>query len=163
LDSAVDRFGGWVQYGDTKAGAVLVVLGLGLTDLLDNARTLIRAHQLPSGWGTLATVCFAIAIAAAATAVITLGATVFPRAPRSKPANWTLLYYRDVAARGAATYASDVTTATLATLNDHRAREAYGLAKIAQTKAVITRYAYLSAGLFLLSWPAARIAFTLAT
>lgn len=77
FDSLVDRFGGWVQYGDTKAGAVLVVFGLGLADLLGVAHDLINAHRLQSDWGWVATGAFWGTLAAAALAVAFLGAAVF--------------------------------------------------------------------------------------
>jgi hypothetical protein len=163
FDSAVERFGGWVQYGDTKAGAVLVVLGLGLADLVDAAPDLIHAHRLASSWGDVATGTFVSALAAAALAAVFLGAGVFPHAPAHDPSNDSLLYFRDVAFRTAGEYEREVVNMTLAELNHHRAVEAHGLAIIAGKKANRTRWAFLFAGLFLFFWPLARVALGLAT
>ena len=165
FDSLVDRFGGWVQYGDTKAGAVLVVFGLGLADLLGVAHDLINAHRLQSDWGWVATGAFWGTLAAAALAVAFLGAAVFPNAPRHSPdpTKDSLLYYRDVVSRGTAQeFEREVLGLTLAQLNSHRAVEAFGLARIAAKKASCTRCAYVFAGLFLVLWPTARVALALA-
>ena len=113
LDKAVDSFGGWVQYGDTKAGAVLVVLGLGLSNLVDNAHDLIDA----SGEALFATGLFAASLASAFLAVCFLAGVTFPFAP--DPRRWrkqketgeetSLLYVRKVATLGSgAGFANDV-------------------------------------------------------
>lgn len=158
FDGVIERFGGWVQYGDTKAGAVLVVLGLGLSDLVGAAPELINTH----GWGTFATVAFAGALAAAALAVFFLGRGVFPFAPHHRDADDSLFYYRDVAWRKDANeYEHEVIGMKLDDLNRHRAVEAYGLAKIAEEKAKRTGWALVFAGLFVFLWPAARVALAL--
>src|SRR5258708_4517580 len=51
---AADRFGEWVKYGDTNAGAVFVLLGLGLSNLRDTADALIAARRDPSDSGLAA-------------------------------------------------------------------------------------------------------------
>jgi len=158
FESVVDRFGGWVQYGDTKAGAVLVLLGLGLSDLVGAAHDLVNTR----GWGLIATAAFAGALGAAAFAVFFLARCVFPFAPAHQPLNESLLYYRDVAARPDATaYEREVVGMTLEELNHHRAVEAYGLAKIAEMKAHRNVLALTFAGMFVFLWPAARVALAL--
>jgi len=93
-DSA-QRSADWVRYGDTKAGVVVVALGVGLVNLLDNAEGLIDAHKQahPSWVGWVATVCFYLALVAAGVGVLWMAKALFPAlgAPDS------LYYFRTVA------------------------------------------------------------------
>src|SRR5258707_939313 len=78
-DSA-QRSADWVRYGDTKAGVVVIALGVGLVNLLDNAEGLIDAHKQahPSWVGWVATVCFYLALAAAGVGVLWMAKALFP-------------------------------------------------------------------------------------
>ena len=85
FQDAIDRFGAWLQFGDAKLGAVLVLLGFGLSDLLTSSNTLIHAHSSACGWGTVATIAYWAAIVAAAIAVVFYGWTIYPALRAENP------------------------------------------------------------------------------
>src|SRR5206468_1599251 len=80
---------------DAKAGAVMVFLGLGLTDLLSDANTLIHAHRV-STYGAVASVAFWVAIGAALLVVGLVAVAVFPFTGSSGD---SLIFFKDVAAQ----------------------------------------------------------------
>jgi hypothetical protein len=103
-EKSVDRFTSWVQYEDAKAGAVLVLLGLGLTDVLGNAGRLINAYHAPpphdSSWGWVASIAFWAAIVTAGCAVGAIAIAVWPytgRRRRCHPFGSSLFYFNAVA------------------------------------------------------------------
>ena len=177
---------GWVQYGDTKVGFVLVVLGLGLANLADASGSLIDSDT-SSRWGLVARGSYWLALTSAALAVFYLGATVLPYAPRPDgdgkqrlpwPRAGSLwfrfgqgdkvnykespYYFRDVASRESA----DVFHKVVSTLSSERlirdeAFEVYGLAKIAEMKVACTKWALLYSACFLLLWLIAKAALAL--
>ena len=95
FEKSVDRFSSWVQFEDAKAGAVLVLLGLGLTDVLGNADALIHAHEKSSS-GVIASFAFWLSIVAAAAAVGVVAYAVFPFTRSSH--GRSIFYFKDVAA-----------------------------------------------------------------
>src|SRR5262249_43651161 len=56
LYRAVDNFTQSVQFGDAKAGGVVLILSIGILDLLRNLRQFLDARDVSAGWGWLATV-----------------------------------------------------------------------------------------------------------
>lgn len=58
---ALERFSDWIRFADAKAGVVLVVLGLALSDLLKRAGAFVDAGLAASAWGEVATVAFWVA------------------------------------------------------------------------------------------------------
>jgi hypothetical protein len=160
LERTVDRFGGWVQFADAKAGAVLVLLGLGLADLLDHAGRLAHAHVLRSDWGDAATALFWIALALAAVVVAEASRALFPRV---KAKTHSVYFFGSVAnyPSGSA-FATAVTDLPPAAVAEQMAEQAWELARIATRKFERLRMAYWFALAFLAAWALARCAMALA-
>jgi hypothetical protein len=160
LKWTVERFASWVQFGDAKAGAVLLLLGLGLTDLLGKAGRLEHAHRLKSDWGDVATGSFILALALAAVVVLKGSRALFPRLKATTP---SIFYFGSASeyASGPA-YKADVVSLSRDAQTTHLAEQAWELARIAHQKFHRTRHAYWFAVAFLAAWSAARIAEALA-
>jgi hypothetical protein len=158
--NAVAVFSAWVHYGELKLSAALIVLGIGMTDLVNNSGALMDGHDLPSILGPIATVAFMGAIVAAVGIVATVGLALFrvfpPHPSRS------VVFYRDVASMSVEDYEATVSGMTATQLNHHHAIEAHELATIATKKLRWTYAAMAFAGVFLVLWVTARLALTAA-
>src|SRR5690554_5432834 len=97
---SLDRFSDWARFADAKAGAVIVVLGLALSDLLQRAGPLSAAGLSGSRWGVVATVGFWVACVLATATTISVIAALFPKAT---PGEESLAYFGDVARAPTAT------------------------------------------------------------
>jgi hypothetical protein len=160
LERTVERFGGWVQFADAKAGAVLVLLGLGLADLLDHASGLAHAHKLRSDWGNLATALFWLALVCAATVVLEASRALFPRV---KARTHSVFFFGSVAEYDSgASYAGVATALTPTEVAVQMADQAWELARIATVKFSRLRTAYWFALAFLTAWALARCSLALA-
>ena len=174
-ETSIDRFTSWVQYEDAKAGAVLVLLGLGLTDVLGNADTLINAYHAPaphhSGWGWVATVAFWAAIVAAVCTVAVIATAVWPyTGPGRRPrVGNSLFYFNDVAtnyryrdptekAKMLAEYRERVRDTPDEELEKDMSQQAFILAHIAAKKVRLVKLGFWSVTGFLIAWAVARIA-----
>jgi hypothetical protein len=168
-EKSVDRFSSWVQFEDAKAGAVLVLLGLGLTDILGNADALIHAHE-KSSLGGIASFAFWLAIAAAAAAVGVVAYAVFPFTRSSQGSS--IFYFKDVATNfpykakreaekreQLAAYVNEVSVArSEEELEWDMADQALTLAGIAAKKVRFVFWGFWSVAVFLIAWGVARIA-----
>lgn len=154
--AALDRFSDWIRFADAKAGAVIVVLGLALSDLLKRAGAFADAGHAESAWGEVATVAFWVAGALAVATTVLVILTLFPKAT---PGEESLAYFGDVAKAGtAAAYRQTLHALTEHQLADHIAAQAWDLSRIAKAKFVRLRYAYALALGFLVAWAVARLA-----
>lgn len=161
VTEALDRFSDWVRFADAKAGAVIVVLGLALSDLLKRAGAFAEAGHGASNWGEVATITFWIAGALAVATTVAVIATLFPKAT---PGEESLAYFGDVAtAESAAAYRQTLHALSANQLGDHIAAQAWDLSRIAKAKFVRIRYAYAFALGFLVAWAVARLALAWST
>jgi Family of unknown function (DUF5706) len=168
-EKSVDRFSSWVQFEDAKAGAVLVLPGLGLTDILGNADALIHAHE-KSSLDVIASFAFWLSIAAAAAAVGVVAYAVFPFTRSSHGSS--IFYFEDVATNfpyigksdaekgeQLAAYVNEVSVARgEEALERDMADQALTLAGIAAKKVRYVSLGFWSVAVFLIAWGVARIA-----
>ena len=162
-DQSLDRFAGWIQHQDSKAGLALVVLGIALSDLLDHANELADAHRLASTWGLLATVAFWVALGAGAATVLFAWLTVFPRlTPRKESPESVYFFGRVAQYESPDKYVAAVSDLDDEKLRKHLAYQVWELADHANRKAEWVRWAYVAVGLFLVCWGVARVALSLA-
>jgi hypothetical protein len=160
LERSVDRFGGWVQFGDAKAGGVLVLLGLGLADLVDHAARLLHAHKLRSEWGVVASALFWIALALAVIVVVEASRALFPRV---KAKTHSVFFFGSVAEyESGAAYAAVATGLSPAQVAEQMAEQAWELSRIASQKFSRVRSAYGFVLAFLVAWALSRLVLTLA-
>jgi Family of unknown function (DUF5706) len=148
--ASVDRFGQWLQFEDAKAGVVLVILGIALSDLLGKAGALIHAHKSHSGWGGVASVSFWVAVLSAA-AVLAL--VIFALTPRIRARRPSVYFFGTVGTYGDPTeYESAVAALDDTALAHQMASQAWQLGAIAQLKARIVGWAFWFVAIFLVAW-----------
>lgn len=158
---ALERFSDWIRFADAKAGVVLVVLGLALSDLLKRAGAFVDAGLAASAWGEVATVAFWVAGGLAVATTVLVIMTLFPKAA---PSEESLAYFGDVAKAGsAAAYRQTLHALSEGQLADHIAAQAWDLSRIAKVKFARIRYAYGFALGFLVAWAVARLALAWST
>jgi hypothetical protein len=153
LSEALTRFQQWIQFADAKAGAVLVILGLGVASLIDKAGNLSDAYRLPSQWGDLATLLFWAACAAAAATVVCVSIALFPRV---KPGEPSLAYFGHVATMSSKKFETEIGKLGQDELNHHLALQAWELARVAYTKYRWLKPSYWLVVLFLVLYVMAR-------
>jgi hypothetical protein len=183
LDRALDAAGQWARFADPKALGVLVILGLGLSDLLSHARATLSSSDVPgdgcdviisvSGQGcdqTGAVVAFLLAGLFAIATVLFVTGALFPRLrlPRRRSggpsAKKSLFYFEDVAGfESPAEYEREIRKATADDLESDIAAQVFAVATVASLKHRYTLRAYGSVLGFLASWAATRILLSLAT
>lgn len=154
--AALDRFSDWVRFADTKAGAVMVVLGIALSDLLTRAGSLTSVGQARSGWAYATLIAFWIAIGAVVATVTCVVKVLFPKV---SPSEESLAFFGDVAKhKTASKYREALLSLPEEKLADHLMSQAFDLVSIAQEKFRWTRWAYVSVFAFLVAWALARLA-----
>jgi Pycsar effector protein len=160
LERTVERFAGWVQFGDAKAAGVLVLLGIALADLLTHADPLVHGHRLRSNWGDVATVAFIAALAVAALVVIEVSRALFPRV---KATTHSAFFFGSASTypTGSA-YTESFLDLTAKDVADQLGEQAWELARIASRKFERTRHAYWLVLAFLSAWAVARSALAMA-
>jgi hypothetical protein len=152
---ALARFSDWIRFADAKAGAVILVLGLALSDLLNRAGTFSAAGHSASKWGEVATIAFWIGGGLAVATTASVIATLFPK---TTPGEESLAYFGDVAkAESAGEYRRILHALSEDQLADHVAAQAWDLSRLAKAKFVRIRYAYAFAFCFLVVWAVGRL------
>jgi hypothetical protein len=160
LERTIERFTGWVQFGDAKAAGVLVLLGLALTDLLGHAGSLAHAHRAASVWGDVAMISLCAALALAVLVVFQTSRALFPRV---RPSRDSVFFFGSVAKLDdGKTYARDFAGLTRQRIIDDLAEQAWELATIASRKFDRVRHAYWLVLAFLAAWATARVALAVA-
>lgn len=143
VDFVVDaqhRFQQWIQFADAKAGAVLVILGLGLADLISRSGSLSEAYKQTSCWGTLASWSFWLACAAATMTVVTVSISLFPRLKHDRE---SLGYFGDVGNyKSSAAYITALRKAPASDLFEMNASQVWQLGRIASLKLRLLRISY---------------------
>jgi len=160
LERTVERFAGWVQFGDAKAAGVLVLLGVGLADLLTHADPLLHAHRLHSNWGDVATVAFIAALALAVLVVIEVSRALFPRVKAT--AHSAFFFGSASGYPTGSAYTASFLDLTAKDVADQLGEQAWELARIASRKFEHTRHAYWLVLAFLTVWAVARSTLALA-
>jgi hypothetical protein len=160
LERTVERFAGWVQFGDAKAAGVLLLLGIGLADLLTHADPLLHAHRLRSDWGDVATFTFLAALALAVLVVIEVSRALFPRV---KATTHSAFFFGSASTypTGSA-YTASFLGLRAKDIAEQLGEQAWELARIATRKFERTRHAYWLALAFLTAWAVARSAMAMA-
>jgi hypothetical protein len=154
---SVDRFADWIKHADAKAGAALVVLGLGLSDLVDHTRELADAHS-DGGAGWVATTAFWAACLIAASVVFRVVRAFFPRlAARGER---SVFYFGEIAVAfgSPAEYRAAVEAKTDDDVAAEVGAQAWELARIADEKFRQSQAALLWTLLFLAAWAIGRVA-----
>jgi hypothetical protein len=160
LYRAVDNFTQSVQFGDAKAGGVVLILSIGILDLLRNLRQFLDARDVSAGWGWLATVSAVIATVFAILTVIQISRALFPR---HRPGMGSLFFFGVVAAYPTAgDFEDKVWRASERELFRSMATTVWNLAGIATEKYKHLRLAYACALLFAVFWAIARLGLSLA-
>jgi hypothetical protein len=147
----------WLRFADPKLLGVLLLLGLGLSNLLGNAGALAVAHQSGAFWGWAATLCFWLSLALASITVLAVSLGLFPRLkPRDK--HRSIFYFGGIAEfKTAADYGDAIETLGEDGLRRELVRQAWQVAVIAAAKHRWARRGYWCAVLFLVAWGAAMI------
>lgn len=167
FDRVLGAAGEWARYSDPKALAVLVFLGLGLTDLLSKSSKLQAAHEIGGFWAHTATIAFWLGLLLVVITVAAVSAAVFPRLGRdpfqSRKQAKSLFFFRGVAEyKSGSEYEAAVRSRTSQQLESEIAHQAYEVSKVASTKHKWTQRAYVAVLFFLTSWAISRLAFSLA-
>lgn len=178
LEKALSTAAAWTRYADPKALAVLVLLGLGLSDLIRNASRFARPASHAgstcdlvsvSGHGcgsVLATAGFVIACAAALAVVYFVTVALFPRlspkgllaGDRAGPLPKSRFYFGEVSRYGSQeAYYQAVLACSQQDLMRDLAGQVYEVAKVGAAKHLAARRAYVAVLVFLVFWAAARL------
>lgn len=153
---SLDRFSDWIRFADAKAGAVLVVIGVALADLLERAGALTSAANFISRWGIVATIAFWAGAGLAVATTVSVIAALFPSV---KPGEASMAYFGHAAkAETATAYRQTVRGLSESQLADLVAAQAWDLARIARAKFARIRLAYFFALGYLVTWAVARLA-----
>ncbi|MGH8925553.1 MAG: Pycsar system effector family protein [Acidimicrobiia bacterium] len=154
--TSLDRFSDWIRFADAKAGAVLVVIGVALADLLERAGALTSAATATSRWGAVATIAFWAGGGLAVATTVSVMAALFPSV---KPGEASEAHFGHVAeAESPTAYRQTLRGLSESQLADHVAAQAWDLARIATAKFARIRLAYLFALGYLITWAVARLA-----
>jgi len=179
LEKALTAAGEWARFADPKALAVLIIMGLGLSDLVSKSRALLLPLDtagdrcgLVSVDGqscaqVVATASYCTAAVAAVAVVLLVTAAVFPRLAlsrrKSNPGSPSLFYFEDVAQHSDAhAYEAAVRKKNVGELERDLAGQVYAVSVVASRKHRYTTRAYLAVLVFLVLWVAARVGLALA-
>jgi hypothetical protein len=179
LESALSSAAEWTRFADPKALGVLVLLGLGLTDLLDHADRLIYPHDSPgsrcivirhhSCGGIGATCFFVLAALLAGLVVVTVTKALFSQLTMKgllgEERDLTLpksrYYFEQVRRYGSQeAYSQAVIAQTEYALLRDIAGQVWEVSRISHSKHLWTRRAYVCVLAFLFCWACARVLLT---
>lgn len=155
-----------MKYADTKASAVLVLLGVGLLDLVTTSGRFVDAATRGVS-GAVAIAFFSIGLAlamltlAAAVTVLTPNFSLKPRRPSSSVDS--LYYFEVVARKSPEAYQSEVAALDEEGLTRELGLEAWDLARVAERKFRRNTITFAFMGLFALAWVVARLCLSIAT
>lgn len=179
LERALTAAGEWSRYADPKLLAVLVLLGLGVKDLLDNARRFLHPHEPETAAcglvgaeghscaGLVATTGFVVAAALAVVVVLLLTHGLFPRTKlrgllkgdEDDGPIKSRFFFGEVARYGSQkAYIGAVRALSEQKLLDDFASQVYEVSKTAAIKHRAAQRAFAVVLAFLTTWALARIA-----
>lgn len=161
LQDSLMRVSDWTKFADAKAGAVLVVLGLMVSNALSNAGRLHSAYELDGWLGNFISIFFWCSMIAA-TLSVTL--TVMSLFPRVKPKTKSIAYFGTIADQSSASkYLRQLKKMDISTLEEQLANQNWEVSRIAQKKYQLIMWAYRSTLLFLITYVTSRICYWVAT
>lgn len=82
FEKALTASAEWTRFGDPKLLGVLVVLGLGVSNIVSRAGPLWEGHEDASFWGWMATIAFVASAVLAAFVVLVVSRGLFPQTER---------------------------------------------------------------------------------
>jgi hypothetical protein len=148
----------WARFADPKLLGVLVLLGLGLTSLLNHAGDLADAHDTFSFGGCLATLCFWLGLLTAALTVACVSLGLFPRLRAGTDQTQSLFFFGGIAEYASAdSYLEAVKKLDADDLLRELTHQAWAVAVVAERKHFWAKWAYRAALAFLLLWSSAMI------
>jgi hypothetical protein len=183
LERALVAAGEWSRFADPKLLGVLVLLGLGVTDLVDHGGRFLHPHDpvtakcdvavrvaSHSCAGILATTSFVASTLLAAATVLFLTPGLFPRLRmrgllpgdhESGPIT-SMFFFNEVARHGSQqAYRVAVNARTEQELLDDIAGQVYEISKVTAVKYAAAQRAFVFVILFLVAWATARVALSL--
>jgi Family of unknown function (DUF5706) len=162
FDKALTAAGEWTRYADPKALGVAVFLSFGANDLIRHVRRLFFGFPVvdfPKGGTWLewwVSVAFLGACLLAALTVIFVSAALFPRLTPKGPAS--LFYFGSVAqSKDPKEYEQQVRAKTSEELESQIASQVWNVARTADKKHRMTRWAYIFLIAFFICWVIARV------
>jgi hypothetical protein len=178
LERALVAAGEWLRFADPKLLGVVVLLGLGLSDLIDNSGRFLRPHEAASDTcglistsghscaGIGATTCFFGAAVLAVVTVLWITGGLFSQLTmrgllagdrESGPIN-SQFFFGEVARHGSQdAYRAAVKSKSEAQLLDDLAGQVYEVSSIAARKHRAAQNAFLAVLAFLALWAVARV------
>lgn len=149
----------WARFADPKLLGVLVLLGLGLTSLLNHAGELADAHNAACFAGWLATVCFWCGLPFSGIAVFCVSLGLFPRLKTNDGRDDSLYFFGGIAQyESADDYEAALAKLDAEGLERELTRQAWAVAVVAARKHFWAKWAYRAALAFLLLWATAMVA-----
>lgn len=157
LYRAYSEFQGIIRFADAKAAGVLVLLGLGLTDLISKAPALAAAHgKTDKLAGCVSTVTFWLALPIAVAIVASITHALFPR---MNAKDSSLFFFGDIQQRSSSKeYIAEVDALSETELGHEVGKQVWQLSRIACTKMHWLRWSYYLTLFFLGLWAAGRLA-----
>jgi hypothetical protein len=178
LERALIANSDWTRYADPKAIAVLVLLGLGVKDLVDNTGRILEPHEPATNAcglidvsghscsGLIATSSGVGAAVVAGLVVFLVSKALFPRlrmrgllpGDEAKGPIRSSLFFGEVAKYNSQdTYRAKVRTQSPHELLDDLAGQVYEISTIARDKHLATQRAYVAVIAFLVLWALSRV------
>lgn len=144
----------WVKFADAKAGTVLVIVGLLLTNALGKADVLLRAYSSDPAQGDWATATFVGSLLAASLTVAFVTLVLYPHV---KAKTKSIAFFGDTAALSHKEYLKQISQLDSAASTEEVSKQAWEVSRIAAQKFRWLRWAYGSALAFLVLYSLSRI------
>jgi hypothetical protein len=158
FEKALTAASEWTRFADPKLLGVLVLLGLGVSNLVSKAGSLWDAHDDGWFWGWASTLSFVAAAILAALAVLYVSLGLFPRMKRKGDSEPSLFFFAGIAGFDSPSkYEDAVRAKSEGELESEVARQAWEVASIATEKHRWAKAAYRTVVAFLVAWAVARL------
>lgn len=159
FEKALTAAGEWTRFADPKLLGVLVLLGLGVSNIVARAGPLWDAHKDASFWGWAATSAFVVSAVIAVLVVLFVSRGLFPRTTPQADAGTSLFFFAGIATfKTPEEYEQKVRSKTAEQLESEVARQAWEVSTVAVEKHACTKLAYHFVIAFLVAWVVARLA-----
>jgi len=159
FEKALTAAGEWTRFADPKLLGVLVLLGLGVSNIVSRAGMLWNAQNAGWFWGWVATAAFVASAFLAVLVVLFVSLGLFPRTTRREDARTSLFFFAGVASFAKPDdYEMAVRAKTEEQLESELAHQAWEVSHVAVKKHFWTKLAYHGVVVFLAAWVTARVA-----
>jgi Family of unknown function (DUF5706) len=143
----------WTRFADPKLLGVLILLGLGVSNIVSRADKLWNAHESEAFWGWIATTSLIVSTVLAALIVLFVSLGLFPRTRRQDDARPSLLFFSGIASfETPDAYESAVRSKTHEQLESELAHQAWEVSNVATKKHFWAGLAYRTVVAFLAVW-----------